>query len=179
MEKIKHREAQVDLMQVLGFNEYDLEANRKGLLSNGQRRKIQVEGYCAVLVLIAITTIGLAAGGLAIISGDRAQILGGFVIIAGMVVLPSVIAWWMSRHYNHILEKCEVRIMRGMIRKNVNPGFNANRSGFQFKIQMGSEEFPLSTEAFNAFVENREYYLYIAPHVKQILAAEPAMRKLP
>jgi hypothetical protein len=170
----KQFDSRGNLMRALEFSEYDLEANRKGLLSSGQRRKIQVEGYCAIFVLIIMTSLGIAGGAFAMLSGDRAGFLGGLMIIIGMCVLPSAIAWGMSRHYQTILQKKQIRTMRGTIRKQTASRFN-HSSGRNFKIQVGDEEFAVSPAAFNAFVENREYRLYIAPHVKQILAAEPAL----
>ena len=146
---VMNENAQANLMQALGFSEYDLEANRKGRLSGRQRRAIQIEGYWAVLALILITTIGLATGGLAIVSGQQMQIIGGFLIVALTVVVPSVMAWWMSRHYSRILNKGEIRKMRGKLRKQVQAG---GRYGPNFKISMGDEEFPVSMPIFNAFI---------------------------
>lgn len=176
MDKAKHQPVQADLMHALDFSIYDLEANRKGHLSSSQRRRIQTEGYFAIVGLLLITAMGMAGGGLAIVSGDRAQIIGGMMLVIIVSVLPSIIAFRMSRRYHDILEKSAVRTMRGVIRKQTLEPHN--KSMCQFKIQMGSEDFPVNVNAFNAFVEDREYCLYIAPHLKQIFSAEPTAKYL-
>ncbi len=146
---------------VFGFNEQDIEENRRGKLSERQAGIIRSEGFRTALIIIGII-IGIVL--LAVVSTQSVQ--GGEIQCVGGLMFMIVL--YIFYHYiiriDAAIRPRAVQALTGQPTLIVNPnGSIMTISGQIFRLSL--------TEA-RAFRPDTGYTLYIIPALRRIVAVE-------
>lgn len=162
-----------NLMQVLGFDAADLEANRSGLMSEMQHYRLRVRrrqamgiGLVILLAFAFVATLLIFLGS----RGDGSTILTllGIGLTICSAALGGVFARYWLRLSDDIQEK-RVLAARGNLERVIKP---VNRRVFNYMIRVGDAEVFVSKEAFDMFEHEQPYVLYRAPYTGTLLSAE-------
>lgn len=156
------------LMDIFNFNETDLEANRRGIITNAQKRDVQesvqqdsndiwqlVTIFLGVTLLIAVITAG---------QDNMVAVLIG----AGIMIGP--LLWIGYRRQNRAkvdLEKPRVKSIRGAIQPT-----SGITSGYTLSVK--DKRFDVSMEQWQSIARHQQAYaaVYYLPNSNRILSAE-------
>jgi hypothetical protein len=167
------------LMEGIGFDEADLEANRRGELGRRQLARLhwlrrtaltqgQVWGFIASFILFA--GLAIFIGGLVAWSG-RFLLMGGIGLLVGIILLRD--KGWQNLKAAELnqrdVSEAKVRTVEGRISLNIR---DAGHFPLAYKIQMEDQQWVVRRETFLAFKNGDPYILYCAPYSKVLLAAE-------
>jgi hypothetical protein len=154
------------LMQILNFNQSDLEANRQGLMSPAQRDAIRQEHFArasawglGALIPIAVVVVRP--------QGTEGLGIWLFVIFAAVCVGFSL---WQIFNLQSILAQNELKHVEGqlsypladMLPRRASPPY----------IEVDGEEFNVTLPVQKAFVPGWTYRLYYLPSRQRLLSAE-------
>jgi len=146
---------------VFGFNEQDIEENRRGKLSERQAGIIRSEGFRTALVIcgIIIGIVLLAVVSTQSVQGGEIQCVGGLMF---MIVL------YVFYHYIIRIEAAvrprTVQALTGQPTLIVNPNGSI--------MTISGQIFKLSLSEARAFRPDTAYTLYIVPALRRIVAVE-------
>ena len=168
----KHQKYEDHLMQAIGFDEADLEANRAGELSEQQTgdarqsdRWLRRMNWAVVLMLVV--------GGIWVwLDGVSGQsFLTAIVEFAGIgLVTFAVIRYFAFRRRQEakFLAANPIPVVEGRIQLD----FHTSRYGSWYRLLVADMRFDVTKQAFLAFKNGDPYRIYYAPHTKRILSVE-------
>jgi uncharacterized protein YpmS len=170
--------SQDDLMLALDFTAEDLEANRKGRLSEKQRLSLGSRswktslGYSVLSLIFAVFAILPA---LRLVRVDPAFRDQGDVLLmvffASLAAIPAGLAFMRWRKIMTDTVGGTVNSVRGVVSTNVK---QASRGNVRYILKVQNVEFQVSKAAMQAFTNHAPYIVYFAPITLSVLAAEPA-----
>lgn len=166
-------ETNPSLMQALGFDAADLDANRAGTFSDMQLYRLRLRRARAIAIGWSILLASAFAAALLIFMGSRedgSPILTfiGIGITICCAALGGVFARYWLRLSADIREQ-RVQVSRGTLERVIKP---VSRRVFNYMIRVGQAEVFVSKEAFDVFEHQRSYILYRAPYTGTLLSAE-------
>ncbi len=173
----------VELQNVLGFDEEDLAANRRGRLSTRQAKRIRNAQRLHSMIFAGVGILSILAG-ISMISAFTApqNRFGNTTAMIGLPVIALVfIAWGSSRISTQKVDET-VRCIRGKVRfikiEKVIPEKKPNgmwlyRTVEDFQLQVGNIIFEnFNHRIFKAIKEQEIYTFYYAKNSRDILSAE-------
>jgi hypothetical protein len=170
MEKAKQNPAQT-LMQGVGFTQDDLEANREGRMTGGQRIRLMnlQKGripWSALLKGPALVVI-LSLGGALITRSEYPNPFLGLLVTGG-IYFGFMFLIWLSEyrrmsHFRHDLADNQISEVEGRIQLLAKNTYAASMEGIRFSLEK---------PAFLAFKNGDPYRLYYTPRSKTLLSAE-------
>lgn len=163
----------VALMEILDFDEMELNANRGGFVTRHQKQRLQDElrndGDSSRLMLTMMLTVAAVLGVIMVTQGVPLIALAiGAGIIVGGVLLAS---YWQRSDLQQDVRASRVRHVQGNAQVRWSTG-RANGS-----LLVGNQSFPLSMHQANALMEFdlRGLRAYYTQHGKRLLSAEPLL----
>ncbi|HEX2908356.1 MAG TPA: hypothetical protein VHO69_15900 [Phototrophicaceae bacterium] len=164
--KAKNEASEEQLEAVIGFTPADLEANRDGQLSDGQ--KIRFRGQrnlilaFAILVMVCIPFVALTGfvkrtdWGLGAIGLILFLVLSTFGTLAALALVRII-------RLMHDLQDNRAEAVQGPIKLEMHQGYH---------IVIGDQMWHVHQDVFLAFKNGEPYCLYYAPHSRTLLSAE-------
>ncbi len=171
MSKRKHH--QPILSEVIGFNDEDLQANRKDALSKRQASSLRKKaGRWLDLYALAIV-LGLAADAYVVAQGNSTNenlgsIVGKVAVISGITLVVLVYGWLMRSSELLTVEKQTIDVLDGRLHLYVVP----TRYSSLYRLEIEGIVFDVSREMHNIFVDGADYRIYYSPVTKTILSVE-------
>lgn len=167
MEKPKHKPEQM-LMAAIGFTEDDLESNRQGVITAGQKARFNREyrkrafSQLPCLALFACFTAMFLSAGL--VSGQ----LGLGVVL--LLLIIGFIVYQLRRREQGVTDMRggDVQNIEGRVQLDATNMGNTQR----FIVSVLDQTFNVKKEIFLAFKNGDPYIIYYVPHSKTILSAE-------
>lgn len=169
----QRKSGQSSLMNALGFNPDDLNANRKDALSKRQASKLRRRaGYWLDLYALAIVG-GLAADAFVIAVGIQTgepwlDVGGKVAVITAIALIVLGVSWLMRGSELVAVEKQEVAVLEGYAEHS---NFTY-RGSVSYEIAVEGITFQVSKTVHDAFQDDVVYRLYYSPVTKTILSAE-------
>jgi hypothetical protein len=168
MAKVKKYEDQ--LMNVLRFDEADIEANQAGTLSPRQSGELKAErrsqifwlGFFSLLYFAVLILLGVR---IFLVSPIGTLLLGAGVVGLGVV----------GYSYTTKIEplRRDVRENRALaVDGRVELSLKPKGRQIKYSMDIGKMRFPIRKDAFLSFKNRDPYCVYYAPHSKQILSVE-------
>lgn len=153
--------SQPNLQAAFFFSADDLNANRRGIVTDAQiarLRKLRRQGV--PLLILAVLAAGLAIG----VRNDAAWL--SIVMVAFIVLLvAAAIGFW--RRFDRESQSPRVASVRGPASKRYFAGRNR-----RFFLRVGEVEFSVMVYQYNAVMEGRSYRVYYTPITRTILSLE-------
>lgn len=158
----------VALMRILKFSSKDLDANRDGVLTKGQKQRVWrwqlirsiliwgVALWLASPLTQAQHVVGWSFSEKAVLYGWAALIL---LIIVG--------AFWFQRKTFRVLASGKVDSSHGPMNRRISYGKTNS-----YYIGTPEKSFDISYKVYTAFCDGEEYSLYYLPEIDYLLAAE-------
>jgi len=158
-------------MQALDFDADDLAANRTGVLTEAQRKRLRAaRGRVARIRGGSVLVIGLFATTFLFIGQQNADVvlrlLGITASIFNALLVGLLARSWLRLSAD--LEAPEVNILSGTLTHTIRVMGRAAT----YVVTLDGEEVVVSKDAFLAFADKAPYRLYRAPHSLIILSAE-------
>ncbi|HEX2908355.1 MAG TPA: hypothetical protein VHO69_15895 [Phototrophicaceae bacterium] len=161
------------LMDVIRFNDEDLEANRDGYMTQRQRSRLNDERFSfklmGVLALVACPIFSIAA----IIDGiQRHDTVASRVGIIGLICLVTagitLYTWLRWRRFDRDLSKGEVAATQGLVRL----GMSDRSRSTTYMVTVDYVTLNISKRTFFTFKNGDPYCLYYTPYSRTLLSAE-------
>jgi hypothetical protein len=170
MEKPKYKPEQM-LSVAMRFTEEDLEANRRGLLSEAQLDRFR-RNRTRLLALNGVAFVGLGLASLLCIAPLFGVDIGvlvaaGFVALFASIILAFSVKranTWRSELYSG-----KAAALEGRVRLDVRP---AGNNVATYIVAIDDQKFGVRKDVFLAFKNGDPYRLYYAPQSKTLLSAE-------
>ncbi len=157
----------LSLAEAIGFDEYDLEANRDGVLSERQHNRFRVEAWLRSAAMLIITLL-LGFGAVFVLLVDsRAAVL--LTLFAAIELIAYALV---GAHTGKFRAEAEDRLaesVQGHIRLDVRAG---GKNTVSFALNIGDERFDVNKAVFLAFKNDEPYVVYFGPHTHTLLSAE-------
>jgi hypothetical protein len=159
------------LAEVLRFSPDDLNANRAGLLADGQRdRLLRQWTVTRVPFIIALIVIGLLATVFLFFGGESdspvLNVIGvGLTLVNAAIVGLAANTWLRTRRD---VRDGRVQTLEGELRHTI----RINRRVRVYMLDIAGERLAVPRPVFNAFEEGVRYRLYRAPFTGLLLSAE-------
>lgn len=154
------------LAKVLRCDEEALEANRKGELGDGQRRYLLF--VCAANFFAALVALALAGW---VLINSQANPSNDFFssgfLVAGAAVFAGGFFVLRGFRLGRDLMGGAVRVAEGRGDRSASGGRSPS-----FHYEVGDEKFSVSSAAYIAFVEGKQYRIYYLPYSKRIVNVE-------
>jgi hypothetical protein len=165
------------LMAALGFNAADLDANRAGRLSDGQRERLARSGQRSLRLLIGVAAAIVMGAALLLYLGQRSgsPILG--LIGVSMTVINAVVLAFGARSRLRLrddLQTGRVLAVTGAVHRIVRVQSRIVTYVLAVDDVPGeaSGRLSVSRRVFNAFEEGKRYRLYQTAGSRLLVAAE-------
>jgi hypothetical protein len=162
------------LMEAVGFDEDDLEANRAGYMSKGQRARLRAKRSSWINISLVAVGFGFLVAIVTIT--DDLQFRNSFTSRVGSfglicVGIAGVVSYsWLNwRKFDADLLKGEFDTIEGPIQLDVTS--QGNR-GTKYSVIIEGSRFNVTKPIFLAFKNGDPYCIYYAPRSKTILSAE-------
>lgn len=148
------------LSQANGFSLAELEQNRQGLVSGGQRGRLMRR-----LALLCVLTAGLVVGAV----WQRALLVEstpwGYIVLG--LMLLGLIVMMVNRWRD--LQDGRVLMLEGFVRGEEHSSDDSST----YYYVLGDEKFTVSGAAYRALVAGQRYRLYYLPRSKKLVSIEP------
>jgi hypothetical protein len=161
-----------ELMQPMGFNPDDLEANRGGHLGAQQRERLQGLQTRALLIGgCGFWGIGVVAAIFFYFAQVNEslvlQLMGIFLTLINALFVGMYGRQWML--LNADIRNANVEVISGTMERVVKADGRMNN----FLLRLDGNDFYVKKELFKLFRHEVPYRIYRTPHAKILLAAEP------
>jgi hypothetical protein len=169
----KHQKYEDHLMQAIGFDEADLEANRAGQLTYRQLNRLKSASVLATLgwgISALVAAVGLMILLLMTQSIEKFPADVTFLLVAsGGGVIGGLILYFglKAKRLSTDLREKRLTAVEGRIDLSLTGGQYTS-----YTIRVADLHFPAKKEAFLAFKNGDPYRIYYAPHTKRILSVE-------
>jgi hypothetical protein len=167
--------AEISLMDALGFDEADLDANRNGYMSKAQRFKLRRKQQERLANLkngaIVVTAGSVLAFAMVVIFrlnfGFCAFSIGLVDVMLGILGTVNLRRW---RRLDTDLYKGDVSVASGRISLDVQPEGEVQ---VKYLLRVQRLRFDISKDALLAFRNQEDYQVYYLPNSETVLSAEP------
>lgn len=168
MAKVKKYDDQ--LMNVLRFDDDDLEANRAGTLSARQIARIHAERRTDIFWLGFFALLFLAAAGFILTRISLRSPFAVALLAGGAAGLAALVIGFVRRFQplSRDLRENHALAVEGRIDLSLKP----RGRRILYSVAVGKMTFPISKDAFLSFKNRDPYCVYYAPHSKRILSVE-------
>jgi hypothetical protein len=169
MDKSKYKPEHL-LMEVLNFDEADLEANRIGRLSRDQLEDFSRRWRTMLIAIVFLTIFSPLMFVLTIIvyvNDSNSRDFNGFLFVAIASAFGCLLIASRYKKTNADLNSGKVLFVEGRISFNVGSG-----RGQSFSVQIQNQIFRVNKEIFLAFKNGDPYVIYYAPNSGTILSVE-------
>lgn len=156
----------VALMQALKFSSKDLDANRDGLLTADQKRRIwrwQL-GWSVLMWSIALFVAWLGQSGPSMWHIEAIRVLW-----VSLVVVLILVAFWLQQRVTRVLAAGKVVRAYGPMKRRM---WKGERSDPAYYIRICEEEFEVSQNIYNFFCDGENYTLYYLPVIHYLLSVD-------
>jgi len=165
---------QNELFERLGFDENDLDDNRKNRLSYQQSKKLIAAAQKTKLVILGILFLsGIILLPLShVIQAQPGNFATGVSILAGWVILAGFLVFRLQRgdSYSADVTQGRVETVRGKVERSTSATSNHR---IHYQLQVGTTTFEkVEPTVYEAFNPKDSYTIYYAPRSKMIVAAE-------
>jgi hypothetical protein len=161
----------IRLMKAVKFIDKDLKANRSGVLTEEQRKRIQ-RGQVWGALFWWVTAIFLAFPVVFIATRQDWQSEPG-VWLLGLAAIGCVAAaFWQQSRTKNILLQNQVDSVSGFLSRRVDMVYTGKVFVPIHKLTVGDKTFTVDKKAYDAFEEGSHYTLYYVPQTEQVLSAE-------
>lgn len=163
---------QEDLTFLLDFNDDDLNANRRGQLSQRQLERLRGRRRASVLVAVAIVVVAALLATVFIFWG---QVNGSLVMMVagiGITLVAAAVTGIFARHWMRLttdIDSGTAQILSGTLERVLKP---INRGNAAYVLRIDGVDIATSKETFKAFKHNAPYRLYITKYSRVLLSAE-------
>jgi hypothetical protein len=169
--------AQKALMNAIGFNEDDLDANRGGYMSKKQRATLSRErsGWLNEITIIVVLLAGLfvflvlstiLSGGQ---FGTSVMAFGAIALVGGVAAL--YIGYLRSR-LDSDLHKGDVFVVDGAVSLFIDEKQYNQITVYSYYMRVQDQRFKIERSVYDAFTDHEPYAIYYAPFSKKILSVE-------
>lgn len=163
-----------ELNSLLTFNDSDLQRNRSGQLSDGQRLRLHRRqgrtlrlGLGIAVVLASIATLTLLAARYSETGQGILQAIGIALTLINALVIGYQARYWMR--LNADIQTGQVSIHSGTLERVLKP---LNRRVILYVLRVEGVEVVVDKDVFKQFTHHAVYTLYRAPYSGILLAAE-------
>jgi hypothetical protein len=161
-EKTKHGE-QTPLMRAVGFSDKDLDANRMGVLSDNQRRRLRIDqifGASGWWFIAFICTLPF------ILPNNWHLDLPTLMFLIAAIIMSVGMAFWRQGQIGEVLKENKVAVRTGPIKKS-----RRTENGRDvYRVAVGGQKFIITENAYNWLVEDRPYNLYYVRQTEHLLS---------
>ena len=161
-----------ELMQVMNFDEQDLEQNRKGELSDNQQMRLQaVRKRNTLIGAGAFAFLALCATGLMFFGQTNQSPIASFVGVI-VVVCNAVLGGILYRQWMRVaddLQGGQVQVLSGEMERVIRPTGRVNN----YILRIQGINFSVNKEVFKHFRHETSYHLYRTRQSNILLSAEP------
>jgi hypothetical protein len=159
------------LAQANNFNEADLERNRAGRLSGGQRRAILGDLWKNLLITIGLWGFSIGITAVSVIKHDKDPL--GTLLAALFLVLIG--AFTLASGYSDLMDflygRAEYAMGAGERYTRTSHGSHSSHTHHYYRVDTMS--FEVSAAAYNALITGLKYRIYYAPRTLRLLSIEP------
>jgi hypothetical protein len=170
MEKPKYKPEHA-LMEAIGFSEDDLEANRRGVLSEAQRDRLRRD-RTRLLALTGVALVSFAVSGWLCAGSFFYGANTSLFQVASFPFVIAIIILGVSRTqlgpWRNDWVTGKVAALEGRVRLDIGPG---NPYSY-YKIVVEGQTFGVRKDVFLAFKNGDLYRIYYGPNSKWLLSAE-------
>lgn len=163
------------LEQVNGFQQADLEANRRAALTPSQRRRLGDDSRVVLTFAAICTAMGVAFGATAVATWHLANGVGtGTAAVAGACLLVAGATVTRSRQVRNESAAPHIAVYEGHIKKQTSaqvPPARARTAACFYAIE--GAYLPVSPEAYEVLDESIPYRVYYLARTQQLLSLEP------
>lgn len=164
------------LMEALRFDAAALALNRRQLLSDDQRSRLQKVQQRTLLIAGGIFILLAFVAALTIYMGQRNQQIFLSAVGVGVTMLNAVMIGFTARSYLRLAadlrEQQPVIIHEGLLKRVLRPNGQVNN----YVLQLGTREFSVDKDTFRQFRHEQLYAFYATQHANVLLSAEALPR---
>ncbi|MBN8594324.1 MAG: hypothetical protein J0M33_21385 [Anaerolineae bacterium] len=179
-EKYKRKPDQL-LMDTIGFDEDDLEANHAGKMGPNQvttlkqaQRRVQVNVFLIALMIVVVSVLGLVPVLVGIFTSSLALLCGSSIFIVWTAFFPTALhRFRLADAYRMDSLSGDIERIEGRISLDVQARNNKSGPGsVAFTVRLEGRKLIVTREVFLAFKNGDPYALYYGPRSGVVLAAE-------
>jgi hypothetical protein len=159
----------VRLMKTMKFGGKDLTANRGGILTEAQRKKIQrgqmwgAVGWWFMAIFMAVPVIFIA-------KEPDSQI--GVLFLTLFALMFVGLAFWQQSKTRKVLEQNQTAAVSGVVSRRVDMVYTGKVFIPVHKVIVDDKTFTVDSRVHDSFIEGEDYTLYYIPETDQLLSAE-------
>ncbi len=172
MQKTKKYEER--LMDVLHYDDDDLEANRAGRMTQRQIKRLNQDRILLMLLWLIPALLGVGALSLScmVVFAVSTQHMDTllFLLIIGFGVIIWLTLYFGAKSKRLVADLREQRVEE--VEGRIDLSLQYGRNNIAYAVQVDDERFALKKPVFFAFKNGDPYRIYYAPHSKRILSVE-------
>lgn len=157
---------QLGIMKAMDFSDKDLDANRSGIISDSQRRKLRrgqiVDAFFFWFVAF-LATLPLIFPNRWFPATDTNQLT-----MLGIIVLSVAMAFWQQHRTGRVLKANEVAYVTGAIKTSKRRENNHK----VYRAIVGEKKFKITQDVYDWLLEGSVYTLYYLPQSNALLSIE-------
>jgi hypothetical protein len=159
------------LAQTNRFTDADLERNRAGRLSGGQRRAILGDLWKNLMLTFGLWALSIGLTAFSVIRHDKDPL--GTLVVALFLVLIG--AFTLASGYSDLMDclygRAEYAVGAGERYTRTSHGSHSSHTHYYYRLDTLS--FEVSAAAYNALIPGLQYRIYYAPRTVRLLSIEP------